>query len=259
MKSIARESIAGIISALVVAAVLAFVPTVRDWVWNALTTKWTLSVAAFLVMTLVCLALGALLTYMLLRKTILLGRKDVMTQSLRASQIDPFIERRITEAKAKNSSFGVLLVDIDNFKQINDDFDHEIGNHTLAELVDVIRPRSPGEEIFRYGGDEFLLVTNIGVDERGCWGFSRRIVRDVAKHDFLGKVNSRKGIRMTVSCGCLIAQGNDTVVQIRRDIVIALKRAKSPNAESPTGKNSAYLLNRDGEQDGGYSVVSRRV
>jgi diguanylate cyclase (GGDEF)-like protein len=184
----------------------------------------------------ILIAVGSGGTVLFLRKTLRSGKEDSTTRTLRAGQIDQFITRRLREVSNANSSFAVLLVDVDEFKRVNDEYNHEIGNHTLSELVEVIRPRSRGEEIFRYGGDEFLVVTNTGVDDRGCWGYANRIVREVAAYQFLGQVNSPERIRLTVSVGAFVSNGTETVSEIRNTIVRALKKAKE------AGKNSAYLF-----------------
>nr|VFK25553.1 MAG: diguanylate cyclase (GGDEF) domain-containing protein [Candidatus Kentron sp. LPFa]VFK35967.1 MAG: diguanylate cyclase (GGDEF) domain-containing protein [Candidatus Kentron sp. LPFa] len=157
-------------------------------------------------------------TYFVLRIKLNLGKMDMMTNTLREAQINPFLEKRIEVARNANTLFGVLLVDIDNFKKINSDYNHEVGNNILCELAEIIRPRSKGEEIFRYGGDEFLIVINIDQDEvnitnqneRNCWGYAGRILREVRSHSFPGDINS-SDISLNVSCGCLVTDGKENV------------------------------------------------
>jgi len=166
-----------------------------------------------------------------------LGKIDTLTKTKRAGQIDVFLEQRHREARSSGEKFSVLLVDIDGFKAVNDTYTHEIGNHTLSELADVIRPRSKGEEIFRYGGDEFLIITKLGVNERKCYGYADRIVREVTDYPFLGEVNSEDRIYLTVSCGCAVSKGQEEDVSVlRRKVVYALKKAKEIKAEKTRGK-----------------------
>ena len=242
MTRVARDSLAGIIAGLVVAAVLAVVPAARAWIGALLAKEFPISVWLLVLFGFFCISMGGVATFLFLRKTLQSGREDSMTGTLRAGEIDPFVERRLREVRAANSHFAVLLVDIDEFKRVNDQYNHEIGNHTIRELVEVIRPRSKGEEIFRYGGDEFLIVTNVGVDVRGCWGYANRIVREVAEYSFLGQVNSPERVKLTVSVGAFVSDGSEGVKEIRNNIVMALKRAKD------AGKNSAHLLDNKREQ-----------
>ncbi|MCB0713370.1 MAG: GGDEF domain-containing protein [Ignavibacteriae bacterium] len=243
-----ENSIPNVIGGLVVVITIAIFPPIRSGIWALLITDVTIASGFLLLSIILSIGIGGAFMYSLLKQKIEAGKIDVMTESLRAEQINPFLEKRLKDAKAKGTSFAVLLVDIDSFKTINDDYDHEIGNHTLSELVQVIHPRSKGEEIFRYGGDEFLIITGLGVAKRECWGYAKRIVREVAEYDFPGKINSNKHVKLTVSCGCVVSRGEETVDLIREYVVNALKNAKKPNEESPNGKNSAYLYEQSTEQ-----------
>ena len=246
-EKILREALPSVIAALIVAVTLAVWSDARKLTISALTYEFTSEVYIAIIVTALSVVLGVLVTLRVLRETLRLGITDTMTQTLRENQIDPYLEKRTSEAKDGNSYFSVLLVDIDNFKRINDEFSHEIGNHTLSELAGVITPRGKTEEIFRYGGDEFLIVTELGVGARECWGYAKRIVKAVADHDFEGQVNSPKQISLTISCGCLICSGSENTKTIREQVDSALKKAKQPNPESPSGKNSAYVLKSGSE------------
>jgi len=233
---------------LLVAAIGASFPDVRAWVAGELKRELLLPAWVLAIVIPACIASGGAAVYLLLRNSLEVGKMDRLTNTYRADGIDAFLARQIGEAARTGSTFGVLLFDIDNFKRINDDYSHEIGNQTLAEVVDLIRPRKKGEAIFRYGGDEFLVVTSLKVDERACWGYANRTVRDVSGYDFLGDTRSHERIRLTGSCGCLVAGGNHTVAGIRTNLVAALKAAKQPSPSNQTGKNAAYLFvpGRDG-------------
>ena len=52
-----------------------------------------------------------------------------------------------------------MLLDLDNFKQVNDNFGHKIGDDVLQEFANVLRSSVRGtDSIFRFGGDEFALL-----------------------------------------------------------------------------------------------------
>lgn len=56
---------------------------------------------------------------------------------------------------------GLLLIDLDRFKQINDGYGHAIGDEVLVELASRLREACPPDTVIcRYGGDEFVLATN---------------------------------------------------------------------------------------------------
>lgn len=56
---------------------------------------------------------------------------------------------------------SVLLLDIDHFKQVNDQFGHAVGDTVLVRLCELIRSRTrTSDKIFRYGGEEFIIVAH---------------------------------------------------------------------------------------------------
>ena len=73
----------------------------------------------------------------------------------------PFIdslERNIKRAKRVNEKLGVLFLDFENFKQVNDVHGHETGDKTLIEAVNIINKEIRGCDFFgRFGGDEFVI------------------------------------------------------------------------------------------------------
>lgn len=63
------------------------------------------------------------------------------------------------EYERYNRPFSIMMLDIDDFKQVNDTFGHHVGDQTLIEFVNTIIPMIRTVDIFvRLGGDEFLLI-----------------------------------------------------------------------------------------------------
>ncbi|MCP4994810.1 MAG: GGDEF domain-containing protein [Gammaproteobacteria bacterium] len=88
------------------------------------------------------------------------------------SLIDPLTlagNRRALNDKIKNVAqlkmrhdwhVSAIMLDIDNFKQINDQFDHQTGDLVLIAMVDLIKDRlRQTDTIYRYGGEEFVILT----------------------------------------------------------------------------------------------------
>jgi diguanylate cyclase (GGDEF)-like protein len=67
--------------------------------------------------------------------------------------------------KQRTSSFGLIMIDIDHFKEINDTYGHLEGDSALEEVPVMLRDAiRPSDVISRIGGDEFLVLLNINSD-----------------------------------------------------------------------------------------------
>ncbi len=69
--------------------------------------------------------------------------------------------KNIAQLKIRNDwHVSAIMLDIDNFKQINDQFDHQTGDLVLIAIVDLIKKRlRQTDAIYRYGGEEFVIIT----------------------------------------------------------------------------------------------------
>ncbi|MGN0340976.1 MAG: GGDEF domain-containing protein [Lachnospira sp.] len=92
--------------------------------------------------------------YMLNEKLEELAGKDGLTKVFNRRQLDKYIEQLIEES----SCFSFALLDVDNFKSINDTYGHGEGDKCLSCISSVLTGLF-GETVFRYGGDEFAVVS----------------------------------------------------------------------------------------------------
>jgi diguanylate cyclase (GGDEF)-like protein/PAS domain S-box-containing protein len=85
--------------------------------------------------------------------------RDHLTGLFNRRYMEETLERELLRASRKNTSLGVIMIDIDNFKQFNDAFGHAAGDLILCELGKLLLEHIRGEDIVcRYGGDEFIIV-----------------------------------------------------------------------------------------------------
>lgn len=84
---------------------------------------------------------------------------DALTGLLNRRAVLDALEEEVARARRRKIGVGVLLVDLDHFKSINDTHGHLAGDHVLVEagrrMADVVRPY---DRVGRYGGEEFLVV-----------------------------------------------------------------------------------------------------
>jgi diguanylate cyclase (GGDEF)-like protein len=86
------------------------------------------------------------------------------------------LQRELTLAEHDGLTLSLCLVDIDDFKRINDRFGHPVGDRVLGQVASRLRQ---GGESFRLGGDEFAVLLP-GLDERAAISVARSIVERVA-------------------------------------------------------------------------------
>jgi diguanylate cyclase (GGDEF)-like protein len=92
------------------------------------------------------------------------GRRDPLTGTLNHGSLVEALSDTMEAAGAMGRSVGVALLDIDNFRLLNDTHGHAAGDRAILEIADVLRIELPAQAVFgRYGPDEFLVIAPDGV------------------------------------------------------------------------------------------------
>ncbi|MEO8402329.1 MAG: diguanylate cyclase [Gammaproteobacteria bacterium] len=84
---------------------------------------------------------------------------DPLTSLLNRLYLDQQLEIELNRAKRNSKNLTIILADIDLFKQVNDHFGHQAGDHVLTEFAKFLKICFRGfDYIYRYGGEEFLIL-----------------------------------------------------------------------------------------------------
>lgn len=84
---------------------------------------------------------------------------DLLTDIYNRSSLDHYMEQLIEKAKAEGSIFGLVYIDLDEFKQVNDFYGHHVGDLYLQEVsLRMKRQLRSGDMLARLGGDEFAAL-----------------------------------------------------------------------------------------------------
>ena len=127
-----------------------------------------------------------------------LVQQDQLTGALNRRGMDAAFEREATRADRGHHPLCVALLDIDNFKRLNDTLGHQAGDQALVHLSSVIKETlRPSDSVARYGGEEFIIILpEVGLEEAAAT--VERLQRELTKKFFLHE-NDR--VLVTFSAG----------------------------------------------------------
>ncbi len=129
---------------------------------------------------------------------------DPLTGALNRKGLEETVEREMARAQRRQSTVCLALLDIDNFKKINDTHGHQTGDAALQHLASVARSSlRPQDALARYGGEEFVIVMPDTRLEEAV-EVLRRLQRELTKTLFL---QGNERLLITFSAG--VAQRQD--------------------------------------------------
>ncbi|WP_321275757.1 sensor domain-containing diguanylate cyclase [Thiomicrorhabdus indica] len=133
-----------------------------------------------------------------------LATSDVLTGMPNKRSFELEFSKNIAFAERHNYWVGLVLIDVDYFKKVNDTYGHLIGDKVLKEISELITETARTEETtYRWGGEEFAVVT-LDKQPGGAESLAERIRKAVEIHSFCA--NSNHPLSLSVSCGSICFQ-----------------------------------------------------
>ncbi len=128
-----------------------------------------------------------------------LSQTDDLTKLHNARFLRQYLIGELKRARRYGSTVTAMFIDLDNFKQINDQHGHLVGSHVLMEMAAVILASVRDTDVLsRYGGDEFVIVlpeTNL----EHAASVAERVRERISRHNFTGGRSLR--LSLTASFG----------------------------------------------------------
>ncbi|WP_332879178.1 GGDEF domain-containing protein [Massilia sp. S19_KUP03_FR1] len=161
-----------------------------------------------------------------------LVREDQLTGSLNRRGLDELYERESARADRRGTTLCVALLDLDDFKKLNDTYGHIAGDNALKHLVKTVKDTLRSMDVIaRFGGEEFLIVLPETTVEAAAATMTR-LQRELTRHYFL---HENEKLLITFSAGVALRLPNEEQTALIRRADRAMYQAKQ------AGKNRVVI------------------
>jgi diguanylate cyclase (GGDEF)-like protein len=174
-----------------------------------------------------------------------IAQSDELTGLLNYRMLLKVLDQEIGRQVRTGRDFSFIMIDIDNFKRVNDRYGHLEGSRVLAQLGALLRDtfRTGSTDIcFRYGGEEFsILLAETGFER--ALEVAERVRRSIAEYPFTLKAVHPDEV-LTVSLGVSTKQKGDSKImsQVIYEADVALYRSKTLGKNRVTGYSSDLTM-----------------
>ncbi|MCF6253959.1 MAG: cache domain-containing protein [Thiomicrorhabdus sp.] len=161
----------------------------------------------------------------------ILARTDCLTGVDNRFSFMKIVEAEERRCKRFNDTFSLILLDVDNFKQINDQYGHDVGDLVLIELAKVTKGLlREVDTLCRFGGEEFIIILPKTECNAAC-KTAETLCLKIAEHPF------EVVKKVTISLGAGSYQPDLTINELIKKVDVALYQAKR------SGKNRVCCAN----------------
>lgn len=135
-------------------------------------------------------------------------RIDPLTQVANRHFFDFQIAKRLEESSVFSNAFGILVIDIDHFKKINDTYGHLVGDEILKIVAQSLSSNvSKTDLVSRWGGEEFIIIVDVA-NQEDLFKIAERLRHVVAASSY--ELEKNKTIQVTISIGGTLVKKQDT-------------------------------------------------
>ena len=179
----------------------------------------------------------AIVSKKLMQMLNLMARVDQLTGMYNRKFLDEFADVSIPQAARAKMNYAVLMIDIDYFKLINDNYGHDIGDEAIRVVSNVIKSNIRESDIaIRYGGEEFLVLL-YNCDTDNIIRIAELIRKSFAKEKITANGET---FSKTLSVGCSVfPSDSDSIWKCIKFADISLYHAKE------TGRNKVVKFSQD--------------
>ena len=153
---------------------------------------------------------------------------DFLTQVANRASFDRALSDMVNDFYRRNYPFALIMIDIDDFKKINDTYGHQAGDYVLQELARVLKSQLRARDVIaRYGGEEFAILLP-GVTFSQALRVAERLRKSIEKHLFKYKDVQ---IPVTISLGVAMMRDglDETAIVEKADKALYLAKRSGKN------------------------------
>lgn len=151
------------------------------------------------------------------------ARQDELTGLYNRGALRESVEREVSLAQRHGQPLSLIMLDVDGFKGINDQHGHQLGDRVLRAVAEILRECARCSDLlFRYAGDEFLIIAS-HTDAEGAQQLAERVRHYASELDLRGKAGE---VDLHVSVGVAEMAGDDSYERFFERVDQALYIAK---------------------------------
>lgn len=140
-----------------------------------------------------------------------LAHYDALTGLLNRSLLDDRLHQSIANARRNSSSVAVAYVDLDGFKDVNDNFGHHVGDDLLVQVAKKMKAAlREVDALIRLGGDEFLIIMGVDGSQENCELVLNRVLQAIVE----SKSEVNEEAKVSASIGVTIYPSVDAEVDL---------------------------------------------
>jgi diguanylate cyclase len=161
-----------------------------------------------------------------------LVREDQLTGSLNRRGLDDVFERETARADRRGTPLCIAVLDLDDFKKLNDTYGHIAGDAALKHLVKIVKDTLRSMDVIaRFGGEEFLILLPETTIEAASQTMTR-LQRELTRHFFM---HDNEKVLITFSAGVALRRPHEDQTELVQRADKAMYQAKQ------TGKNRVVV------------------
>lgn len=175
----------------------------------------------------------------------ILSDRDGLTGLANRRSLQGLLDSTFQAAKSGGPEIGVMMIDLDHFKAINDTYGHHAGDACLVSVATALQrfEESDGVHIGRYGGEEFVALVS-GCDERSLGDIAERIRRDIMRLEVRSEDGRRISLTASIGVSRMANRSLDGVNQLVSEADTALYQAKRNGRNLVVFAESAVTVDR---------------